>query len=302
MDDHAQVQNYDANYMHEIPKTPARNPSEPGFMSPAFPFPFATPWIPTYYPIPETLQNLPKTPSEDERSHNSARKTLNRSKSLQFTGNQRLGDTDSRRPWRPIKDKVDEILGLLKDWQWSIGNLLYYIFAMRDVKGNNFEPTTRHIQMVSKFLTGETQVGVSHILDLWLKSPYGLPPEENSERHMLFSTTDGYISIRYARPAITSFAAQTVQEKLVKDAAKTVKRNEGLHTFTTQRDSDEMTSRYDLGAHVFSDVTKIYQEKMLLAWELLMAIATPNEDAKTRERRPPEYVNNLPHFKCQPHY
>jgi hypothetical protein len=117
---------------------------------------------------------------------------------------------------------------------------------------------------------------------------------------MLFSTTDCYISIKYARPAITSFAAQTVQEKLIKDAAKTVKHNGGLHTFTTQR--DEMTSRYDLGAHVFSDVTKIYQEKMLLAWQLLMAIATPNEDAKERERRPPEYVNIPSHFKCQPPY
>jgi hypothetical protein len=213
MEDHAQENqhpNYFANYMQEIPKTPARNPSEQNYhMSPAFPFPgpFATPWIPTYYPIPETPQNH-KTPSVD------ARNTLNRSKSLQFSRG--LGDTasDSKRPWRPIKEKVDEILGLLKDWQWSIGILLYYIFAMKDVKGNHFEPTARHIQMVSKFLTGETQVGVGHILDLWLKSPYGLPPEENSERRMLYSTTDCYISIKYARPAITSFAALEVSKLL----------------------------------------------------------------------------------------
>lgn len=307
MEDHPhenQQQYYFADNMHEIPQTPARNtgPSEQNStttgsmpVSPS-PFPFATPWIPvsSYYPIPETPQITGNfsTPSDDERSHkshNSARKSLNRSKSLQLS---------SKRTWQSIKDKVDEILGLLRDWQWSIGMLLYYIFAMKDMKGNQFEPTARHTQMVSKFLTGETQVGVSKILDLWLKSPYGLPPEEDLEREMLYSTTVHYISIKYARPAITSFAAQTVQEKLVKDAAKTVKSNGGLHTFTTQ--GDEMTSRYDLGAHVFSDVMKIYQEKMLLAWQFLMAIATPNEEAKLRERRPPEYVSNPSHSKFQP--
>ena len=214
MEDHAQEnqqQHYFADYMHEIPKTPAKNPgpSEQSYstsmpVSPASPFPFATPWIPvsSYYPIPETTQvtgNFP-TSSNDDRSHNSARKSLSRSKSLQLS-------TGSKRTWRSIKDKVDEILGLLNDWRWSIGVLLYYIFAMKDTKGNQFEPTARHTQMVSKFLTGEAQMGVSQILDLWLKSPYGLPPEEDLERGMLYSTTVHYISIKYAHPAITSFAA-----------------------------------------------------------------------------------------------
>ena len=165
--------------MHETPKTPAQtlNPGpsqsevENYTMSPPSPFPFATPWIPNYYPIPEIMSFHP-APSNEDRYHNSAINSLSQSKSLQFIGGNRLGDNDSKRPWRPIKYKVDEIFGLLKDWQWSIGDLLYYIFAMKDAKGNQFEPTGRHTQMVSKFLTGETQVGVSQILDLWLKSPY----------------------------------------------------------------------------------------------------------------------------------
>ena len=58
-----------------------------------------------------------------------------------------------------------------------------------------------------------------------------------------------------------------------------------------------MTSRYDLGAHVFSDVMKIYQEKMQLAWQFLMAIAMPNEEAKLRDRSSLQYVNNPSYFK-----
>jgi len=58
-----------------------------------------------------------------------------------------------------------------------------------------FKPSIRHYQIVTKFLTGETNISVSKILELWMKSPYGLPPESHEERSMLFSTKIEYQSI-----------------------------------------------------------------------------------------------------------
>jgi hypothetical protein len=99
------------------------------------------------------------------------------------------------------------------------------------------------------------------------------------------STEIDYLSIRFARPAITSFAAQLVKQKIIKEATKTVQSDGGLHTFTSREKA--MISRYDLGADSFPEASKIFQKSMPLAWRLLLALSAPNEDAVARERRPP---------------
>ena len=143
--------------------------------------------------------------------------------------------------------------------------------------------------MVSKFLTGETNIRVAHILDLWMKSTYGLPANDHLERKYMYSTEVEYLLIQYARPAMTAFAAQLVKERLVREEKKTVKRDGGLHTFTTEK--KERISRYDLGANSFQEASEIFQEKMPLAWNLLLAMSSPDENIE-RERRPPEMVRN----------
>ena len=78
-----------------------------------------------------------------------------------------------------VNEKVNKVLDLLKSFKWSIGDFLHYTFAMQDSKNKSFIPTNTHYQMVSKFLTGETNIRVAHILDLWMKSTYGLPATGN---------------------------------------------------------------------------------------------------------------------------
>jgi hypothetical protein len=100
---------------------------------------------------------------------------------------------------------------------------------------------------------------------LWMRSTYGLPEKDHIERRNMYSTDIDYIQIQYARPAITAFSAQLVklEERLIREAKNTVKKDGGLHAFTTGK--KERSSRYDLGANSFQEASKIFQEKTPLA-------------------------------------
>jgi hypothetical protein len=191
-----------------------------------------------------------------------------------------------KRQWRTVQAKV-EVLNLLYSFSWTLGDLLWYLFAMRDMKGKEFEPSSRHFQVVSKFLTGETKVSVIKILELWIKSPYSLPPERNEERQMLYSTKIDYHEMKYAWPAITSFAIQIVEEELISEAKKAARHDGGLHTFTSSKGK---VSRYDLGEQTFLEAMEILEKKMPIMWQYLLKLSVPSEESVERNRRPPEYV------------
>ena len=158
------------------------------------------------------------------------------------------------------------------------------------MNGTTLKPSNRHCQAVAKFLTGETSTRVSNILDMWFKSPYGLPPETHPERAMLYSSDIDYQEIKYARPALTSFSARIIQEKLVRDISRTV-RSRKLHTFTTRQDQGGVISGgLETSIWGVKGVISIFEEDVPLLWRYLMALASSNQ-GPSRERRPPEYVH-----------
>ncbi|KAJ7580816.1 hypothetical protein C8J56DRAFT_896176 [Mycena floridula] len=72
--------------------------------------------------------------------------------------------------------KIDMVLALLQDnLQWSVGDLLYYLFQHQGEKEMVLKRTNRLAQMVLKFLNGQTKYKVSHILEYWKGSSDGLP-------------------------------------------------------------------------------------------------------------------------------
>jgi hypothetical protein len=94
-----------------------------------------------------------------------------------------------------VNEKVNKVLNLLKSFKWSIGDFLHYTFGMQGSTKKSFIPTNTHYQMASKFLTGETNIRVAHILDLWMKSTYGLPAKDHLEQKYMYSTEVEYLSI-----------------------------------------------------------------------------------------------------------
>ena len=88
-----------------------------------------------------------------------------------------------RKRWRRRLLRV----ALFNSYSWTLGDSLWYIFALQDKNGRKFEPSLRHYQIVAKFLTGETNILVSKILELWIKSPYGTSREQWGADNAIFN-------------------------------------------------------------------------------------------------------------------
>lgn len=301
MEENTQEESEVSVNIQEIPQTPTQTPLEVGHNDihmPAFhPFHPGHPTHPifpmtpaSYIPHGYTQLSSPWTNIPMIPVHSSPAATVTRTPEYQPLNVPLSQGGEEAKSRLTVNEKVNKVLNLLKSIKWSIGDFLHYTFAMQDSTKKSFIPTNTHYQMVSKFLTGETNIRVAHILDLWMKSTYGLPAKDHLEWRYMYSTEVDYLTIQYARPAITAFTAQLVKERLVREAKTTVKSDGGLHTFTTGK--KERISRYDLGANSFQEASEIFQEKTPLAWHLLLAMSASNEDTIARERRPPEMVSN----------
>ena len=97
--------------------------------------------------------------------------------------------------------------------------------ADKSLRGN-----MRRCQYAEKFLSGETTYTPSMIIHAWFHSPYGAVSPGSEDEKLMYTTTTEYIDIKPLRPALSSFAAQVVREKLLKEATNVTKPVNGLHT------------------------------------------------------------------------
>lgn len=208
-----------------------------------------------------------------------------------------IPSTTSRRKYRKDQDKLEAIFKLLQDFNWTIGDFLYLAFRVKDEKGAVVKNRSEaHAKMASRFLAGLCKHTPAHIVEIWVKSPWGIPKKGRLERNAMFSTDRDFRMLKAARPGLTSFAVQIVREQLEKDIQKAVKRSSGLHTFTTgaRKIADE-----NYGAQTFMEATAVLQQHQPLAWDLFVQLATPPTSKKgntgvTRQSRPPEMVCSIP--------
>ena len=144
--------------------------------------------------------------------------------------------------------------------------------------------------MASKFVGGFCKHTPADINEIWVKSPWGIPKKGCWERNAMFSIDHDFQSLKPARPGITSFAVQIVQEQLERDIQQAVKKSGGLHTFTT---GGQVISDDNYGAQTFAQTTSIFKERQPLAMDLLVKLATPRKSGTVvavRQYRPPEMV------------
>ncbi|KAF8804624.1 hypothetical protein BYT27DRAFT_7259102 [Phlegmacium glaucopus] len=69
--------------------------------------------------------------------------------------------------------------------------------------------------VMQHFFNGDGKYPPAAIISNWMKHPYGRLHRESTE---MFSTKPPYTNIKPVRAALTSFAVQIVQDKLVKEA------------------------------------------------------------------------------------
>jgi hypothetical protein len=89
----------------------------------------------------------------------------------------------------------------------------------------------------------------------------------------MYSTSTLYSGIRTARPAITSFAAQIVKIRLLKERQEAVKPSGGLHANTKPKSTNKAITWEDIGLTTVADVTKAIKGIQPLTYNYLLELA-----------------------------
>ncbi|KAF8146205.1 hypothetical protein K438DRAFT_1781184 [Mycena galopus ATCC 62051] len=141
--------------------------------------------------------------------------------------------------------------------------------------------------MVSKFLRGDGDRTPSDILACWMTSPYGAISPDSPGFDEMYSTTIPYTSIGPVRPALTTFALQTMGAHLARGAESTVKSSSGLHVSRRSEDVPKQLSWSRLGSNTISDVGDILETHLAAACYLLDLIATRKPRCRDGIELPP---------------
>ena len=91
----------------------------------------------------------------------------------------------------------------------------------------------------------------------------------------MYSTSTPYSGIRAARPAITSFTAQIVKIKLLKERQEAVKPSGGLHANTNPKATNKAITWEDIGLTTVAEVTKTIKSSQPLNYDYLLELLTP---------------------------
>ncbi|KIM36098.1 hypothetical protein M413DRAFT_428012 [Hebeloma cylindrosporum] len=153
--------------------------------------------------------------------------------------------------------------------------------------------------VMQHFFNGRGEKYPALILANWLRHPYG---RHDRDSDLNFSTVDSspYTEIRPVRPALTSFAAQIVEQKLVQEIEKAVHPSSGLHvSISTKKKDPKAEARRvkwtDIGNTTMERTQKVIQSCQPLTWKLIMKLASRpprvrNNEVALRQKRPPEFI------------
>ncbi|TRM62009.1 hypothetical protein BD626DRAFT_362119, partial [Schizophyllum amplum] len=124
---------------------------------------------------------------------------------------------------RSRQDKLDLLFWMLKkELGWTFGEMLCNAL-------NDPEPGDKRSETQSKMLTGwfksEQEYPISRFLQLSLKHPFGRNPQPD----LMFCVDRPYTGISGVREGLSSFSAQLIEERLLREAEEVIKPSSGLH-------------------------------------------------------------------------
>ena len=228
--------------------------------------------IPTcqhYLPVTQGGPPIPLTPRKRRFAPDTNTSPLSVDKSNKKT--RRVTYTSRRTP----DEKLEVILGQLKDLHWTLGKFMYYLFRLDDEKGQRIHRKPQHAACVHQFLKGNTEPGIGFVLDAWMQSPNGVLSDNSPDCDLMFNTSVPYSEIKAVRPALTSFAAQSVKKKLVREAEDAVQPGSGLHT------AKSVWS--DIGTSTAESVVTTIKKLQPLTWDIVTELCA----------RPPQRRNGV---------
>ena len=207
-------------------------------------------------------------------------------------------------------DKLQYFYGFLREeLRWTYGELLFHTshdfsgkedtsLEVIDLPGKPRASREQMAAIMQHFFNGTGHGGflAGSIVENWLKHPYG---RLHRDSELMYSTTVPYSTIKPIRPALTSFAAQLIESKLVKEAEAAIMTSSGLHVSISAKKSAVRNIEWtDIGAITMEKTQEIFKAHQPLTWSLILKLASrpPRKDSQgvlaIRQKRPPEFVSN----------
>jgi hypothetical protein len=200
------------------------------------------------------------------------------------------------------QDDFERMDTLLKNSGFdSIGHLLSVLFYNHKRNSGNIDPrSATHAKAVSRFLSGRSEVKMSHIINLIYHHPRSKPSpksQRNFEREMSFCPSATPSEIHHARPCLSTWATHLVGDELHLVIGKLGHRNPSDPNDRTQlRAQTNRRSTRDVKVVTWDDISSFsvfrtrdkYMGEGRLAWFVTDRMAGPTKSGVTvvRKRRP----------------
>ncbi|EIW81039.1 hypothetical protein CONPUDRAFT_137143 [Coniophora puteana RWD-64-598 SS2] len=203
----------------------------------------------------------------------------------------------TKRTWQ---DTIDDILAILNTDNMTLGEMEHHLFRA-ETSHPPFKRSESHKQYISKFLRGHAKIGVGQIVKLWMGNPFG----KDSSMPM-YSLETPYQQILPAHAALMAFAAQNVEEELIREATKATDKTSSLRVKNLARTSGnqigsssgtdcEKLSWSGMGSTTMSDISDTVRQRQPLMYKLCLSVATPKARKRNgvmvvRSKRPAELI------------
>ncbi|KAJ7886511.1 hypothetical protein B0H13DRAFT_1889227 [Mycena leptocephala] len=169
-------------------------------------------------------------------------------------------DSKRQKNVHETSDKLDKIFDVLNEVEWTLGDFLHHVFAHKDVHRSK-----RHATIVQRYLSGKGSQRIGGILEAWLTSPDDAGYDQEDS---LYSTSTPYTEIQHARATLTSFAAQLVKIKLVKDMKTAVKVTGGMHAPTEHKLAPEGSGKFaELATSLMDNMKTVIESTQRLLYD-----------------------------------
>ncbi|KAM6491593.1 hypothetical protein JOM56_012985 [Amanita muscaria] len=179
---------------------------------------------------------------------------------------------------RNNQQKLEDVFKAIDDANWVLGEFLYHVFRLKDEDGSKRHRSRQHAKLASSFLQGMTRYTPAMIVDAWFRDPDGCIPSSCTDEHLMYSTKIPYTEIQSIRPALTSFAVQIVEKRLISEAQHAVE-------------------WADIGSATVPRVAELLQKHQPLTWHFLTSIALPEDWRKTKAQSKPECPQRTVHTR-----
>ena len=142
--------------------------------------------------------------------------------------------------------KLDLVFYHLGKWKWSLGLFLSKVFDPEPKPENSLDPDHERCENsrrahVLQFLAGNNKVTPVEVVKLMYSHTYGRPSGAYYDARESFSTNTPSSQIRYAKPALSMWALETVVDVMRQESNYLVSKEGGMRVQARRKASSTVS-------------------------------------------------------------